>query len=138
MKKVIDSFLVKYGITEKYSHVKNIMSRIKQSTIDKIIIAVDSIIIRDSILKMTKPLLKGTSIYLNMDMTENEQQINYELRQMLKKLKSEVLPSEDKIYMYIRDKSIYKGTEGIDVRTKCCILCTSFTSCLIRYSSSIF
>jgi hypothetical protein len=73
------------------------MSRIKQSTIDKVIIAVDSDIIRDSILKMTKPLLKGTSIYLNMDMTENEQQINCELRQMLKKLKSEVLPSEDKI-----------------------------------------
>jgi hypothetical protein len=37
---------------------------------------------------------------------------------MLKKLKSEVLPSEDKTYMYIRDKSIYKVTEGIDVRTK--------------------
>ena len=49
---------------------------------------------------------------------ENEQQINYELRQMLKKLKNEVLPSEDKTYMYIRDKSINKGTEGIDVRTK--------------------
>ena len=39
------------------------------------------------------------------------------MRQMLKKLKSEVLPSGDK-NMYIRDKSIYKETEGIDVRTK--------------------
>jgi hypothetical protein len=118
MKKVIDSFLMEYGITEKYSHVKNIMSRIKKSTIDKVIIAVDSDIIRDSILRMTKPRLKGTSIYLSMDMTENEQQINYELRQMMKKLKSELLPSEDKTYMYIRDKSIYKGTEGIDGRNK--------------------
>ena len=121
MKKVIDSFLMEYGITEKYSHVKNIMSRIKKSTIDKVIIAVDSDIIRDSILRMTKPRLKGTSIYLSMDMTENEQQINYELRQMMKKLKSELLPSEDKTYMYIRDNtfiSIYKGTEGIDGRNK--------------------
>jgi hypothetical protein len=119
MKKVIDSFLVQYNITDKYSHVKNIMSRSKQSTIDKVIIAVDSAIIRDSILRVTKPLLRGTSIYLNMDLTENEQQIDYELRQKLKKLKSEVLPSElDKTFLYVRDHSIYKGTIGTEGRIK--------------------
>ena len=78
---------------------------------------------RNEIVKIIKPQLKGKykneGVFINTDKTANELQIDYGLRQELKKLKSNV-PAVDqgKFYFYIHDKSIYKVIIGVEGRVK--------------------
>ena len=110
-------------IFDTFSLKKIIMMKNDPLVVDKVVIGVGSVIMRDKILGVVKPRLKGEykkkGIFIDTDKTANELKIDYGLRQELKKLKSNVpVVDQGKYYFYIHDKCIYKVLIGGEDRVK--------------------
>jgi hypothetical protein len=75
---------------------------------NKVVVTLPSKEIRDNLIKLSKPILRGQSIFINPDLTSMEMEVEYKLRQEKKKLFS-LLPDDEKEIKsyYIRNNSIF-------------------------------
>ena len=126
---VVDDFLNRFDDDGETFDIKSFtiqritMMRNSPLVIDKVIIGVGSSELRDKIIKVVKPQLKGKlkgeGVYITTDKTVNELQIEYSLRQELKIFMASVPEVEHgKCYYYIHDKNIYKVNSGNEGRVK--------------------
>ena len=111
---IIDSFLKVNNINEDFSISKKLYNKSKPGILNMVIIRVASVLLRDKILVDIKPRLKDKNIYFNVDKTPLELQIEYQLRQDMRKLIQGLSDIEkDQIHYYIKNKKIYKVGSGV-------------------------
>jgi hypothetical protein len=126
---VVDDFLNRFNDDGETFDIKSFtiqrITMMKNSplVVDKVIIGVGSSELRDKIIKVVKPQLKGKfkgeGVYITTDKTVNELQLEYSLRQELKIFMASVPEVEHgKCYYYIHDKNIYKVNNGSEERVK--------------------
>ena len=118
--KIIDNFFREHSITEAYSIRRKIFHK-NSSDIRMVVISVATVQCRDGIIRKFKTNMKNTTstIYLNVDKTACELQLEYQLRLDLRDMiKNIAVEDKDKISFYIKDKSIFKVVQGVKGHTK--------------------
>ena len=110
---IIDSFLKDNNINVDFSINKKIYNKSKSGIINMVIIRVASAVLRDKILLDIKPRLKNKKIFFNVDKTPLELQIEYQLRQDMRKLILGLSDTDKNIiHYYIKNQKIYKVVKG--------------------------
>jgi hypothetical protein len=90
------------------SNTFRLFSKKDKKFTDKVVVTLSSKETRDGIIKLSKSILKGRSIFINPDLTPMEMEVEFKLRQEKKVLSSKLSDDEKLITSYyIRNSSIF-------------------------------